>query len=202
MTAIVLLAPIFGMNSEMRELSERYTQRGFLVVAPDLFAHTHPGPLERTPEGRQLAMERKARLDVGRGIDDVLDAIASARSAAGPDGKVAVMGFCFGGRFAYYAAVRAYVNVAFGIHPTEIGISLDGSALRSPLSLHFGGADALVPMREVDAIAAAIGSDPNVETYVYPGAKHSFAIAGADGYDAQAAALVEERVLRRLEALP
>jgi carboxymethylenebutenolidase len=202
MTAIVLLAAIFGMNSEMRALAQRYTQRGYLVVAPDLFAHAHPGPLERTPEGRQLAMERKAQFDVPRGIEDVLEAIASARSAVGTNGRVAVIGFCFGGRFAYYAAVRADVDVAFGIHPTDIGMSLDGSVVRSPLSLHFGGADALVPMREVDAIRAAIGHDPKVETFVYPGARHSFAIPGADGYDAQAAAVAEERVFSRLEALP
>jgi carboxymethylenebutenolidase len=200
MTAIVLLAAIFGMNSEMRELAERYTQRGYLVIAPDLFAHTHPGPLERTPEGRQLAMERKARFDVARGVDDVLDAIAQARAAVGSRGKVAVIGFCFGGRFAYYAALRASVDVAFGIHPTEIGISLDGSAVRSPLSLHFGGADALVPMSEVEAIQAAIGGDPKVETFVYPGAGHSFAIPGAHEYNAQSAAVVEERVFARLGA--
>jgi carboxymethylenebutenolidase len=201
-TAIVLLPAIFGMNSEMRALAQRYEERGYRIVAPDLFAHTHPGPLERTPEGRQLAMERKARIDVEQGIHDVLAAIEEARALAGSAGKVAVIGFCFGGRFAYYAALRAKVDVAFGIHPTDVGISLEDAALRSPLSLHFGGADTLVPVREVDAVRAALGEDPKVEIFVYPGAGHSFAIPGADGYDADAAALVEDRVLMRLEALP
>jgi carboxymethylenebutenolidase len=143
-------------------------------------------------------MERKGRVDVERVIGDVLETIEVARAMRACNGRVAVIGFCFGGRYAYYAATRATVDVAFAIHPTDIGISLNGSAVRSPLSLHFGGADALVPPSEVEQIRGGIGNDPKVEIFVYPTAGHSFAIPGADGYDEAAAALAQERIFQKL----
>lgn len=63
----------------------------------------------------------------------------------------------------------------------ELGVA---GRIAGHVTLHFGGSDNLVPMSQVDAIRAAVGSNANVDIAVYEGAGHGFSFHGQASYHA------------------
>jgi carboxymethylenebutenolidase len=200
---IVLLPPVFGVEPVIRALADRYAARGFAVVVPNQFRRdAEPDVMERTEAGRARAMARAQRVDPGAVVDDLGATIAELRAMPECNGQVSVLGFCFGGRYAFLAAARLDVQAAAAFHGAQIGKSLaDASHVRAPLSLHFGADDPVAPMSEVEAIESALRDKPEAKVFVYPGATHNFAVPGVPGYDAAVAALSEERVFALFDTL-
>ena len=199
---IVVLTPVFGVDADMRGFVDRYAQRGYIAIAPDLFWRDEPGVLRRTEEERAVALARARRVDVELCAGDVRSTVDALSSMPQCSGKVGAIGFCFGGRYAYIAAARRDVAVAGAFHGTEIGLSLAGEPPAGvPVSLHFGAADPLTPEEEVAAIAAALRGNLRAEICVYPGAAHNFSIPGNPAYDGAAAQLSETRVFALFDGL-
>jgi carboxymethylenebutenolidase len=200
---LVLLPPIFGIEPVIRALADRYAARGYVVVVPNQFRRdAEPETMERTDAGRAKALARAQRVDVGQIVDDVRTTVAELRAMPHCNANVAVLGFCFGGRYAFLAAARLDVQAGAAFHGAQIGQSLaDAPAVHAPLSLHFGADDPIAPMSEVDAIKNALRDTPDAETFVYPGATHNFAIPGVPGYDAAVAELAEQRVFAVFDRL-
>ena len=201
--AIVLLPPIFGIEPLIREMADRWASRGFVVLAMNQFRHdAEPGPIERTDDGRARAQARGKRADVGLLVDDLRAGIERLRAMAECNGKVGVIGFCFGGRYAYIAAARLPIDAAAGFHPVQIADTLaDAPNVKAPLSLHFGEDDPLTPKDHVDAVRAALAGRSDAEIFVYPGATHNFAVPGVPGYYPAVAALSEERAFTLFDRL-
>jgi carboxymethylenebutenolidase len=204
---LVLLPPIFGIEPVIRRLADGYAARGFVVVAPNQFwRDSVPQTMERTDAGRAIALARGKRVDVESVVADLGATVAALRAMAACSGKIAVLGFCFGGRYAYIAAARLPVEAAAAFHGAQIGLSLS-PAPRVSVSLHFGEDDPVAPMTEVDAIKAVLrqAQDDNrqaqADVYVYPGTTHNFAVPGVPGYDAAVAKLSEDRVFTLFEGL-
>ncbi|MCZ6741995.1 MAG: dienelactone hydrolase family protein [Alphaproteobacteria bacterium] len=198
--AIIMVAPIFGIEDGTRDIMDDYAAKGSVVVTPDMFWRTSPGTLGRDDIGRAKAVERSEKFDVEQGVRDLGDAVAFVKAMPQSNGKVAVFGYCFGGRFAYLAATRLGVDAAVSFHGVAIGQHLDeADNLACPLAIHVGDQDPVVPMDEIAATKAAIGAKPGVEIRVYPGVAHGFTGKGRANYDAfadgesnrAAAALIE-----------
>ncbi len=200
---IIVLPPIFGVDRQMRDLADRCAQRGYAAAVMNQFwRDPQPQTYERTPAERPLALERAARVDVDQLVDDVRATIAALRARPECNGKIGVMGYCFGGRYAFLAAARLDVDVATTFHGTQIGISLaDAPTVAAPMSLHFGGADPLTPPDEIDAIRTALHHRSDAEIVVYPGAGHNFSQPGWPGYDSAVATASEERAFALFDPL-
>lgn len=200
--ALVVLTPVFGVDRDMRGFVDRYAQRGFIAIAPDLFWRESPGVLARTDDGRTQAQARARRVDAGVCAGDVRTTIEALRVMPACNGNVAALGICFGGRYAYLAAARGDVAAAGAYHGTQIGECLAGAPpVTVPISLHFGGADPLTPEGEISAIAAALRDNPDAEICVYPGAEHNFSIPGHPSCDAEAARRAEASVFALFDRL-
>jgi carboxymethylenebutenolidase len=200
--AVVMIHSAFGCNESLCGTADRFAARGFLMIAPDLFWRTHPGPLPQDDAGREKALERYKKFDVERGLDDLRTTIAAVKALPDCNGKVAMMGYCMGGRYAFLGITRLGADAAVSFHGTNIGEHLGEAQLRNPkMSLHFGGDDPLVPAEEIKAIKGALEGFPEVMIYVYPGAKHGFAQIGSRAYDPAAAELAEKRALDFLDGL-
>ncbi len=194
--ALLLLPPIFGVELVIEGLADRYAARGFVTLAPNQFwRDAEPGIMPRTDAGRERAFARARRVDVDQIVGDVRTAVAALRAMPRCNGKVAVLGICFGGRYAFLAAARLDVQAAGAFHGTQIGLSLgDGPTVHAPLSLQFGADDPITPPEEIDAIRAALAHRPDAEITVHPGSTHNFSLPGVPGYDPQVAADAERRV--------
>jgi carboxymethylenebutenolidase len=185
--AIIIVAPIFGIEDGTRDIMDGYAAEGYLVVTPDMFWRTIPGTLGREGTDREKADQRSKNFDVEQGVKDLASAVAHVRAMDQCGGKVAVFGYCFGGRFAYLSATRLGVEGAVSFHGVAIGQHLDeADNLACPFSIHVGDADPVVPLDEIEATKSAIGAKPGVKISVYPGIGHGFTGKGRANYDENA----------------
>lgn len=195
---ILLITAIFGIDDEMKELSDAWAADGFVVSTPDIFWRVMPGPTADMDK----AFARYEAFDADQGMLDIEDLIADLKARPQCNGKVAVLGFCFGGRYAHLAAARLGVDAAGSYHGTRIGEHLDEvDQVKCPVSFHFGAEDPFVPMDEVEAIKAAYAGHANAEIMPHPGASHNFAMPYKEGYVAEVAKASRDAVLRCFQSM-
>jgi carboxymethylenebutenolidase len=191
--AIVAVPSIFGVTDAFKTSLDRYASKGFIVIAPDPFWRTHPGPLS----GAQMAdaQARKNAYDEEAGLDDLQRAIDALKTIPEWNGKFGVFGFCFGGKHAFLGLTRLGASAGASFHGTMIHTALDEVAkVLGPFSFHYGADDHIVPLDQIELIRKALAGKDG-EIYVYDGAGHSFALPDNPSYNADVAKLSEERAL-------
>jgi carboxymethylenebutenolidase len=200
---IVVFPSAYGANDGLLATVDSFAARGFVVIAPDVFWRTIPGGLPHEPASREKVMQRFKEFDVARGIDDIGTAMAYLKSLPECNGKVAVLGFCMGGRYAFLSLTRLGADAAAAFHGNDIEKHLDeASKLRDPkMSFHFGEEDPQIPMDTVKLVKGGLEGFPGVMIYTYPGCKHGFAQSNAPAYDAAAAELAYRRAFEMLDGL-
>jgi dienelactone hydrolase len=146
-----------------------------------------------------LAVDEALDVEVNlRAVRAAMDTLAARR----PSGKIAVVGYGAGGRYAFLAVTRLGADAAAAFHGADIGLHLGEAALaKKPLTFHFGDHDKRVPFEEVRAIKGALEGFATVEIYRYPGVGQGFAMRGDAGYDEAAALQAERRVFAILDGL-
>lgn len=190
---LLLITAIFGVDQEMKELSDAWAKDGFLVSVPDIFWRVMPGPTA----DMEKAFGRYNAFDFDAGMKDIEDVLGDLRARPQCNGKIAVLGFCFGGRYAHLSMSRYGANAAGAFHGTRIGEHLDEvDKVKGPVSFHFGADDPVVPVDEVEAIRAAYASHPNAEIVLHQGCGHNFSMPHKDGYSQAVAKASREAVLR------
>ena len=198
---VVVIGSVFGVTPGLEDECDRFADAGYHAIAPDLFWRTFPGPLTREADDRAKAMERYAQFDVDAGLEDIA-AVLRFGADVPSNGRSAIFGYCFGGRYAFLGATRLGIDAGISFHGTKIGEDLaEAPQLRAPLSLHFGEADDSVPMSEVATIAAALADRPDAEIYTYAGCRHGFAQRDAPSYDVAASAEAKARGFALLATL-
>jgi len=163
---LVVIQEIFGVNSHIREVCDRFAGAGYSAIAPAMFDRLAPGTeLEYTEEGVAEGRDLIEKL----GWDDPVKDIWAAALALRPDGKVGVVGYCWGGSVTWLAACRLNIGAAVGYYGRQIPDFVDETP-RVPTMLHFGENDPLIPMEGVERVRQA---HPDVPIYTYP-AGHGF----------------------------
>lgn len=185
---IVVIQEIFGVNSHIRSVTDRFAAAGYLAIAPAVFDRVKPGvDLGYDQAGMASGMEIAGKLNRDLAMKDV----AAAVEAAGAAGKVGVTGFCMGGTYAWLASANIRgLAAAVGYYGGGI-VGLKNLKPLAPTMLHFGEQDGHIPVsgvREVEAL------HPDVPVYLYP-AGHGFHCDERASYDAPSAALAWGRTL-------
>jgi carboxymethylenebutenolidase len=185
---VVVIQEIFGVNSHIRAVTDKFAGEGYLAVAPAIFEHVEKGfDVGYDAEARQRGMAIVGKTD----REQVLRDVAAATEVAKEGGKVGIVGFCFGGTIAWAAAARVSgLSAAVGYYGGGI-IGLKDLEPRVPTMLHFGEKDQHIPIAGVREVAAA---HPDVEVHIYP-ADHGFNCDQRESYDAPSAALAWTRTL-------
>ncbi len=187
---VVIIQEIFGVNAHVRALVEGYAAEGYRAIAPALFDRVRKKvELGYTPEGTQEG--RALRTQIGWD-KPILDVEAAARSLGG---RVATIGFCWGGSLSFLMACRADVACAVAYYGGQI-IQFVGERPKAPVLMHFGEKDPLIPAADRERIA---GAHPEAEIHVYP-AGHGFNCNERQDYDPESARVAKERTLAFLRA--
>ena len=173
---VVIVSTISGVDSDMTHYADALAAEGFVASAPDMFwRDADPGPLIWNEDGRKRAFARNDRYDLELGMKDLADMIADLKKHPRCNGKIAVLGFCFGGPFALLAAARYGTNAGISFHGSHVEDYLDeADRVRCLLSFHYGDRDEVAPMAAIERIREAFGRLPDAKVYVYPGAGHGF----------------------------
>ncbi|HTQ04790.1 MAG TPA: dienelactone hydrolase family protein [Polyangiaceae bacterium] len=197
---VLVVHEIFGVHEHIRDLCRRLAKQGYYAVAPDLFV-------------RQGDVTKLEGFDQIRKIVDVvpdaqilsdLDAtVAWATHQAGADpSKLAITGFCWGGRVVWlYAAHRKDLKAGVAWYGRLSGEQshyrprqpLDvGAELNAPVLGLYGGKDQGIPQTDVEAMKKVLAGGNAAarasEFVVYPQAGHAFNADYRPSYDPHAAA--------------
>ena len=172
---LLLITAIFGIDDEMKELSDAWAKDGFLVSVPDIFWRVMPGPTA----DMEKAFARYGAFDQEQGMLDIEDLVKDLKARPQCNGKVAMLGICFGGLYAHLGAAAARDRRRRFVprHEDRRGTGRNAED-RVPRQLPFRPTRTRwcrwtrwPPSREAYA-----GRD-NAEIVVHPGATHNFAIA-------------------------
>jgi carboxymethylenebutenolidase len=195
--AVVVLQEIFGVNSHIREVADAYADAGYLAVAPSTFHRVKPGvELAYGPDDMSAGSALKASVEA-LPAPGVLQDIQAAIDYATQSGKVAVLGYCWGGLLTWRSAcllngLSAAVPYYGGGMTSEKEISRQA---KCPVLAHFSDQDHWIPLEGVEAFKKA---HPEVQTHIYA-AKHGFNCNHRAAFDAAAAALARERTMSFLD---
>ena len=189
---IVIAQEIFGVNSHIKSVCDGYAADGYAVIAPALFDRYERGvDIGYTPTDIATGRELKAKAQIDAALRDV----AAARDALAKAGRLAVIGYCWGGYVAWMSASRL-PGFACAVPYYGGGIlEAAGERPQCPVMAHFGERDTMIPVTGVRALAM---SHPDAQIYTYA-ADHGFNCDQRGSYDAAAAKLARERTLQFLQ---
>lgn len=135
-------------------------------------------------------------------MTDIEDLVKDLKARPRCNGKVAMLGFCFGGRYALLGAARVGIDAAAAYHGAGMGQHVDEThKITCPVGFHFGAADPIAPMDEVVAIQKAFAGHANADIGVYPGVGHDFAMPYKEGHHAAAAEESRAQVMRCFQSM-
>ncbi|MFT4980007.1 MAG: carboxymethylenebutenolidase [Myxococcota bacterium] len=194
---LLIIPAIFGVDPGILEIAHAVCAAGCPVWIINPFWRSDPSVIP--PARFQAALTRARALRPQDVRADVAVAVAALRARAG---RVATAGYCFGGPFALAAAVDGPVDATFAFHGSRLdAIQSELSAVRCPVSLHFGSADSATPPELIEALQASLAHNPRVRIHRHPGARHGFAIPNHPGWQADAATAGRADLIATLQAL-
>jgi carboxymethylenebutenolidase len=183
---VVLVAmEIFGLHEYIRDVTRRVAKAGAFAVAPNYYFRSGED-LTKVSDMAKLMPIVNAKPDAELMAD--LDATAAwAKSEGGDTGKLAIIGFCRGGRTVWeYAAHKPDLKAGVAFYgtlvdppgqedkwpksPTELA-----PEMKAPVLGLYGEADQGIPVAQVEAMKEALAkANKRAEFKIYPGAPHGF----------------------------
>lgn len=191
--AIVIGQEIFGVNRHIRRVADDYAAAGYVTIAPCLFDRVRRGiELGYSEAEKQEGRGYRLQIPTPKTLLDLTACINVVKHS----GRVAVIGYCWGGTLAYLAACELPVACAVAYYGGQIAKEHLGKSPKRPVMYHFGEKDPHIPLTDIEKIRAA---DPSGIFHLYP-ADHGFNCEDRSEYDAASAALARERTLAFLVA--
>jgi carboxymethylenebutenolidase len=186
--AVVVLQEIFGLTTHIRRVADDYAANGYLAIAPALFDRIRRDlVLGYNAKEIEQAMGYRLQIPLAKTLLDIAAAATVVRHA----GRVATIGFCWGGTLCWAAASQVPMAAAVCYYGPKM-LEQSPKTPTCPTQLHFGEKDSSIPASDVQHLREAY---PAGEYYLYPAA-HAFANEERpDRYDAPSAALARTRTL-------
>lgn len=183
---VLVISEIFGAHEYIRDTCRRLAKLGYFAIATDLFA--------RQGDPRQIASVAEILEKITGKTPDAevmadLDACVAWATTQGADtGRLAVTGFCWGGRItwlysahnpgvkagvAWYGRLVGTVSPLTPKHPSDLV-----GQLKAPVLGLYGGLDTGIPLETVEAMEKALQQGSPAarasEIVVYDNAPHAF----------------------------
>ncbi len=197
---LLLWQEIFGVNAHIRGVAEQYALAGFVVLAPDIFWRSGP----RIELGYDDASRDKGRacaqaLQRDALQTDVRAAVAALRNLPACAGRrVGTIGYCLGGRLAYFSAAWTDVDAAVAYYGGGIQDQLGlAPGIEAPMQFHYAGHDDHIPPDAIERVREAM-QGKRADIHVYPDAHHGFNCWKRSSHHPASAALAHGRSLQFL----
>ncbi|MBK7661057.1 MAG: dienelactone hydrolase family protein [Betaproteobacteria bacterium] len=179
---VLVVQEIFGVHEHIKDVCRRLAKAGYLAIAPELYARQ--GDVSKTTNMDDI------RAVVGKVPDaqvmgDLDAASAWAAKNGGDPAKLAVTGFCWGGRItwlyaahnpkvkagvAWYGRVEGQASELTPRHPIDVVKDIN-----APVLGLYGGADAGIPNDTVDRMREALkAAGKKSQIHTYPDMPHAF----------------------------
>ncbi len=179
-----------GLNPHIEDIARRLALDGFIALAPDAL-YTLGG----YPGDEDKARELFPKLDQTKTRADFVASALHLQKLPGGNGKVGVVGFCYGGGMANYLATQVPDLAAsvpfYGAQPPEA----DVARIKAPLLIHYAGADERINAGWPKYEAALKANKVSYQAFTYEGVQHGFNNDTTPRYDAAAAKLAWQRTV-------
>jgi carboxymethylenebutenolidase len=179
-----------GLNPYIADVARRVAVAGFTALAPDGLT-----PLGGYPGTDDEGKVMQKKLDKGKLGEDFIAAYKHLRADPTANGKVGVVGFCYGGGVCNTMAVRLPELAAsvpfYGSQPADG----DVTRIKAPLLLHYAELDKRINKGWPDYEAALKAEGKQYTAHIYPGVNHGFHNDTTPRYDKTQAELAWSRTV-------
>jgi carboxymethylenebutenolidase len=179
-----------GLNPHIEDIARRLALENFIAFAPDALY-----PLGGYPGTEDKARELFPKLDQAKTRNDFIAAAEYLKKLPEGNGKVGVVGFCYGGGVTNFLATRipdlAAAAPFYGPQPA----AEEAAKIKAPLLIHYAGNDAGINAGWPAYEAALKAAGVKYQAYIYPGVEHGFNNDTTPRYDAAAAKLAWQRTI-------
>jgi carboxymethylenebutenolidase len=180
---VLVVEEIFGVHEHIRDVCRRLAKRGYFAVAPELFARQ--GDPTKLDDPQRIITEIVAKTPDAQVMKDLDATVAWAEKAGGDVGKLAITGFCWGGRIVWlYAAHAPQLRAGVAWYGRLDGArnALQPSypfdvvpVLKAPVLGLYGGADENITEAQIRRMRSGLEAIRSTsEIVVYPDAPHGF----------------------------
>jgi len=180
---VLVISEIFGVHEHIADIARRFAKLGYLAIAPDLFIRQgNPAAFASIAELQKAVISQVPDDQV---IGDLDACVAWAKANGGNVDKLAVTGFCWGGRItwlycghnpavkagvAWYGRLVGAKSVLNPQQPVDIA-----AALKVPVLGLYGGKDEGITQDSIEQMKAALAKGHSKSTFVvYPNSGHAF----------------------------
>lgn len=179
-----------GLNPHIEDIGRRLGMAGFLSIAPDALT-----PLGGYPGTDDKGRELQAKRDKNEMLEDFIAAYEYLKTHKDCNGKIGVVGFCYGGGICNQMAVRlpglsASVPYYGGQPPVA-----DVPKIKAPLLIHYAELDTRVNEGWPAYEKALKENNKEYKAYIYPKVNHGFNNDTTPRYDKEAANLACQRTI-------
>jgi carboxymethylenebutenolidase len=183
---VLVIQEVFGVHEYIADTARRFAKMGYLAIAPELYARQ--GDPTKYNAIADLIREVVNKVPDAQVMADLDGMVQWAGANGGDTSKLAITGFCWGGRITWlYAAHNKNVKAGAAWYGRLVGqpsdlmpknpLDLVGS-IHGPVLGLYGGADQGIPLDTVEKMKTALkdGSPAakKSEFVVYDGAPHAF----------------------------
>ncbi len=181
---VLVVQEIFGVHEHIKDICRRLGKHGYIAIAPELYARQ--GDVSGMENIQDILQKVVSKVPDAQVMADLDAAVAYAKSTGkGNVDKLAITGFCWGGRIVWlYAAhsdqLRAgaawYGRLVGQPTPLQPKYPVDvAGQLKAPVLGLYGEADQEIPLDTIEKMRVAIKAhNGNSEIIVYPKAPHGF----------------------------
>jgi carboxymethylenebutenolidase len=168
--AIIVIHENRGLVPHIKDVARRMALEGFVVLAPDFLSQDGG-----TPEDEDKGRDMIAKLDMKRTIANAVASVNYLKGHASSNGRVGVVGFCWGGALTNQTAVNAGDNIKaaapyYGRQPN----AAETAKIKAPLLLHYASNDENINKGIDDYKKALDENKVKYQLFVYDGTQHAF----------------------------
>jgi len=178
---VLVVQEIFGVHEHIRDVCRRLARQGYLAIAPELYVRQ--GDVSKIAEIPQI-MPIVAKVPDAQVMSDLDACVAWAKGNGGDTARLAITGFCWGGRITWlYAAHNPGLKAGIAWYGRLVGNASDlqprhpvdiAKDLKAPVLGLYGAADTGIPVDTVEKMRAALPAGSKSEIILYPDAPHAF----------------------------
>ena len=183
---VLVVSEFFGVHEHIQDVCRRFAKLGYCAIAPELFARQ--GDPRQLSNVQDIVSKITSRTPDAEVMSDLDATVAWAAKQGGDTDRLAINGFCWGGRItwlycahnpqvkagvAWYGRLVGNVNEVTPRHPINIAADL-----KAPVLGLYGGLDTGIPLETVEKMKMALAEGSQAarlsQIHVYDNAPHAF----------------------------
>jgi carboxymethylenebutenolidase len=183
---VLVVSEIFGVHEYIKDTCRRLAKLGYQAIAPELFGRQ--GDPRSLSEVKDILAQIIAKVPDAQVMSDLDATVAWAKGNGGDSARLAITGFCWGGRItwlyaahnpavkagaAWYGRLEGTASELTPRHPVDLA-----GALKAPVLGLYGGVDTGIPVESVEKMEAALKTGSTAakasRIELYDNAPHAF----------------------------